>query len=114
MPETYVKKLKPKCINHKDYMKAQCLGHSAQGFLTPCCWIDAWPKLRGDADDIFYQEKFKISNVKDVKKDILESKEWVEFYMMLQQKPNKAPPVCFKFCGEGANMIDQYGDDVYE
>jgi len=103
------KKLKPKCITPENMNIAQCLGHSAQGFITPCCFIDAYPQKRGIAQDIFYQEKFKISNVKSIK-EITQSKEWVEFYLMLQQHPEEAPKVCWKMCSEDS-VVDNYGEE---
>ena len=101
-------KLKPKCIIPDEKGHIQCLGHSAEGYITPCCFLDAYTKDRGMAEDIFYQEKFKISNVKDIKKDILESKEWVDFYIMLQEVPAAAPSVCHKICGIDAKSGDKY------
>ena len=103
------KKLKPKCITPENMNIAQCLGHSAQGFITPCCFIDAYPQKRGIAQKIFYQEKFKISNVKSIK-EITQSKEWVEFYLMLQQHPEEAPKVCWKMCSEDS-VVDNYGEE---
>ena len=116
MPKSNVKKLRPKCIpsGKQTFSEVQGLGHSAQGFILPCCWMDADPMRREKKQEVFYQEKFKISNVDDIKKDILESKEWVEFYLMLQQAPNKAPDVCFKMCGEGKEFgkgLDKYGEE---
>ena len=112
VPKPYVKKLNPKCIPTKGqkFGEIQSLGHSAQGFILPCCWMDTPPLKRTKGQEVFYQDKFKISNVDDIKKDILESKEWVEFYLMLQQAPNRAPEVCFKMCGEG-NAEDKYGEE---
>ena len=63
--------LKPKCLSKYD---PQGLGHSAQGYLLPCCFMDAYPLERGIAQDIFYQEKLKISNNDNIT-DIIQSKE---------------------------------------
>ena len=84
------------------------LGHSAEGYLTPCCWIDAFVQYRGIAQDIFYQKKFLISNNDNIK-DITQSQEWIDFYTLLWNEPDKAPPVCYKMCDE-KNTIDTYGD----
>ena len=114
------KKLIPKCIPKRDFKKsnydevngvgkyepslrdqnrAQCLGHSAQGFILPCCWMDLFPLNRDNGVEVFFQEKFKISNVKDIK-EITHSKEWVQFYIMLQEHPEDAPPICYRMCSE--------------
>ena len=112
VPKPYVKELRPKCIPSKERKigETQGLGHSAQGFILPCCWMDTPPMQRDKKQEIFYQEKFKISNVDDIKKDILESKEWVEFYLMLQQHPDQAPKVCYKNCGKDV-VGDKYGEE---
>ena len=99
--------LKPKCIVPDENGNIQCLGHSAQGYITPCCFIDAYSEHRGIAQDIFYQEKMKISNNDDIK-DITQSKEWIDFYTLLQDAPEKAPRVCFIKCSENSKG-DVYG-----
>jgi len=99
--------LKPKCIIPDEKGNTQCLGHSAQGYLQPCCFIDAYPKIRGIAQSIFYQEKMKISNNDNIK-DIIQSKEWLDFFTLLQETPDKAPQVCHKMCSENSKG-DIYG-----
>lgn len=100
-------KLIPKCTTPDENGNTQCLGHSAEGYITPCCYIDSYIKERGIPQDIFYQEKFKISNVEDIK-DITQSKEWIDFYTMLQENPADAPRVCYEMCGTGARNRDKY------
>ena len=100
--------LKPKCLIPDKYGQTQCLGHSAQGYLTPCCWIDSYPKNRGIAQDIFYQEKMKICN-NDSINDIIQSKEWLDFYTLLQEEPDKAPEICYKKCSTDSSIGDVYG-----
>ena len=99
--------LKPKCIIKNDEGNIACLGHSAEGYLTPCCWIDGFLEDRGISQDIFYQEKFLISNNESIK-DITQSKEWIDFYTILQKEPDKAPPVCYKMCSDNS-VIETYG-----
>ena len=99
--------LKPKCIIKNDEGNIACLGHSAEGYLTPCCWIDAFPWHRGISQAIFYQEKLLISNNANIK-NITQSKEWIDFYTILQKEPDKAPPVCYKMCSDNS-VIETYG-----
>ena len=99
--------LKPKCIIKNDDGRTASLGHSAEGYLTPCCWIDAMFDLRGVSQDIFYQEICLISNNANIK-DITQSQEWINFYTMLQKEPEKAPPVCHKMCSDNS-VIETYG-----
>ena len=98
--------LKPKCLIPDKYGQTQCLGHSAQGYLTPCCWIDSPEK--GIAKDIFYQEKMKICNNDNII-DIIQSKEWLDFYKLLQEEPDKAPRICHKKCSTNSSRGDVYG-----
>ena len=90
--------LKPKCIpvdNTNDALQmSQCLGHSAEGFLLPCCWIDSGWNLRDEVQNI---------------KEITQSKEWTDFYTMLQERPEDAPRVCKKYCSENFT-VDKYGE----
>ena len=69
--------------------------------------MDAYPLERGIAQDIFYQEKLKISNNDNIT-DIIQSKEWIYFYTLLQEEPEKAPPVCYIKCSNSSR------GDVYE
>jgi len=100
--------LKPKCIIPDEDGNTQCLGHSAQGYLQPCCFIDAYPQNRGIAQDIFYQEKMKICNNDNII-DIIQSKEWLDFYTLLQEEPYKAPKVCYDHCSTNSRKGDVYG-----
>ena len=47
--------------------------------------MDAYPLERGIAQDIFYQEKLKISNNDNIT-DIIQSKEWIYFYTLYKRK----------------------------
>ena len=102
--------LKPKCLLPDEDGNIQCLGHSAEGFLVPCCWMDAFPKDRGFAQDIFFQDKLKISNVDNIF-EIIRSKEWLDFYELLLAEPEEAPPVCQQHCCDDENALqkDKYG-----
>lgn len=96
--------LEPKCLS---ITTPQGIGHSAEGYLIPCCWMDAYPRIRGIAQDIFYQEKLKISNNDNIN-DIIQSKEWIDFYILLRQEPDKAPPVCYRKCDSNSSRGDIY------
>ena len=96
--------LKPKCLIPDENGNIQCLGHSAEGFLLPCCWMDPYPKKREIAQDVFFQDKFKISNNDNIL-DIVYSKEWVDFFSLLLETPEKAPKVCHAKCGTNAEPV---------
>ncbi len=75
----------PKCINSD-----QRISYSSQGFLIPCCWFHD--------EEPFFQEKFRVEN-NDSIEDILLSEEWLDFYRMLQEEPERAPYTCHRKCG---------------
>jgi|TARA_E500000318_G_scaffold68596_2_gene63423 hypothetical protein len=80
--------LDPKCLKED----AQ-LGHSAEGYILPCCMSDhgAIPQL--------WKEHLKIENVDSIDQ-ILNSKEWISFFEMLKNNPNKSPHICKRFCSK--------------
>ena len=96
--------LKPKCVIKNKMNCTASLGHSAEGYLTPCCWIDAFVQYRGIAQDIFYQKKFLISNNDNIL-DIVYSKEWVDFFNLLLETPERAPKICYAKCGTNAEPL---------
>lgn len=84
----------PKCINN-----LQQVGHSAQGYILPCCWWDR-PNLFSSEIKDLVQEKFNLANV-DTVAEIFESNEWKTFYSNLAN--GVAPSLCHTFCG-GADV----------
>lgn len=80
----------PKCLSGD-----QGFGHDASGYLLPCCWCAneiGFPQLKE-----ITKEKFKISNANSIE-EIVNSEEWVEFYRVLREEPEKAPSICKNFC----------------
>ena len=77
--------------------------------ITNKCPLQCPSCLRQSPAYITARRNYNEMSIDEFKKDILESKEWVEFYLMLQQAPNRAPEVCFKMCGE-ENTEDKYGE----
>ena len=87
----------PKCIYHDQEVTLSC-----NGFFTPCCWVD--DELYRDQDWIktLFKEHLKLENNENVE-DIFKSREWIDFYDMLKNKPEQAPPVCKNYCGSNWN-----------
>ena len=94
----------PKCLIPGTDGNTQCLGHSAEGYLTPCCWLGMRSPRLGIAEDIFFQDKLKISN-NDSIFDIIYSKEWIDFFNLLLETPEKAPKICYAKCGTNAEPL---------
>lgn len=84
-----MKTIQPKCLNGR-----QELGHTARGYILPCCWWDI-PFLFDSEIKELVKEKFKLDNVSDIKQ-VLESEEWKTFYADL--RVGKAPSHCYKYC----------------
>ena len=80
----------PKCLDgSKEY------GWDYIGNLLPCCWgfqtdNKPFPHLTKD--------KFHISNINSME-DVINSKEWKDFHIMLKNNPENAPDICKKYCG---------------
>lgn len=93
--------LKPKChpywiidgekvINNNQVS----VGHSARGYLLPCCWLDSNENYYGILD-----EDLKLKNHKSIK-TILISPQWVKFHNTLMGDIENAPAVCKVKCNE--------------
>ena len=78
------------------------VAYTAEGYLLPCCWCDRdQPKIRKEFEFLgFYEEDLKVSNVDDIKEEILKSPEWYTFHKMLLEEPNNAPEICKRKCIE--------------
>lgn len=90
---------KPLCIAGK-----KALGHSAAGWLSPCCWLDP---NSGDINDenikSLYKDKLKIENV-DTIEDILFSDEWLNFMNILKSNDElQIPVICKTHCSQTPN-----------
>lgn len=68
-----MKTIFPKCLN-SDHE----LGHTARGYILPCCWADKPDLFESDMKDLV-QEKFKLSEITNVE-EVTQSSEWVHFY----------------------------------
>ena len=101
-------KLRPKCI-----AEGQDITLSSQGYFTPCCWLDDELYWHQPWIEKFYSKHLNITNNEDIK-DILCSKEWIDFYNMLRNNPDLAPPVCYEYCSDKiiTNKIVTEDDNV--
>lgn len=102
-------KLKPKCFEN------WATAYTSTGYLVPCCYCDN-PETMNDSN---FKKLLNVSKVDDVEtiEDILLTTEWSDFRDNL--KKDKAPNVCFKFCGQNKTSIKKknYADDeetIYE
>ena len=81
--------MKPRCLEDK------FLGWSATGELLPCCWYDNPNK---EYIKELLQEKFRLSYDNTVE-DVLNSKEWKDFFDKVKNDPESLPPICHRYCG---------------
>tara|TARA_B110000259_G_scaffold36614_1_gene41320 strand:+ start:20015 stop:20296 length:282 start_codon:yes stop_codon:yes gene_type:complete len=85
-----MKTVSPKCLK-EDHQ----LGHTARGYILPCCWADRPDLFESDMKHLV-QEKFKLDTVKSVE-DITQSTEWLNFYADLSKGVGCS--ICYIYCG---------------
>ena len=101
----------PQCLYDPDKgqtagQDCQCLGHSAKGYLMPCCYIDAhyW-SMKGLKENEklnkLWDESLKISNNEHIL-DITTSDIWIDFYTMLQDDSQEKPKLCLHKCSSNS------------
>lgn len=97
----------PRCI-----FKEQDLTLSSQGYFTPCCWFDDELYRNQPWVDSFFNSHLNIKNHENIQ-DIFDSKEWVDFWDMLLNRPEEAPPICYEYCAapQGDKEILEKTDD---
>lgn len=101
-------KLNPKCLinpkqdKQKTYINSQNLGHSAKGFILPCCWCDIPDPKRDSQIQKLFNKKLHLDN-NDTIEDILLSDEWLNFFSTLTDDTLNASKVCKKYCSIGDN-----------
>ena len=97
-------KIKPKCMDKK-VDQSKDYGHSAKGFLVPCCWCDRII----EEDDILlhnlYKDHLHLDNV-DTIDEIIFSDEWQEFLEAMKDYKT-APKVCQQYCGVDDDNVDR-------
>ena len=93
-----IDKIVPKCV----VGDRVTMGHSALGFLLPCCWCDGKAfqskKSLTKEHEALYSEHLHLDKVKDIK-EIINSKEWKAFWDIMFDDPNNAPRPCREKCG---------------
>lgn len=80
----------PKCLSGE-----QQIGHTARGYILPCCWWDQPDLFSSEIKDLV-QSKFNLATVGSVA-EVFESAEWKAFYDNLAK--GQAPSLCHTFCG---------------
>ena len=85
--------LDPKCLkeDHAFY-------YSSEGYILPCCFTDCTEK-ESEIQELI-KDKFKLENIDKIE-DVLNSDEWVNFFNLLSNEPNKSPKICQNYCKKG-------------
>ena len=97
----------PKCLTPDKNGSIQCLGHTAEGYVLPCCWL-ANSKTKNLVKFGLVKEKLKISNNESII-DIIQSQEWLDFYRLLRTGDSEElPDTCHIMCDENS-IGDIYG-----
>ena len=92
-----IDKIIPKCVKGDRVT----MGHSALGFLLPCCWCDGKAFQRRQLTkehEALYSDHLHLDKVKDIK-EITHSKEWKAFWDIMFDDPNNAAFPCKTKCG---------------
>ena len=91
--------LRPKCLP-----KAE-LGNSAMGYLLPCCWL-----AEGNVEKKYpflCNENTHLDNINSVE-ELLDTKEYKNFYKLLTTTPQKAPDKCWEKCSSKSGEHKKY------
>lgn len=83
-----------------DHWLGKAFGFNSQGYIMPCCWTVQEKGYEEEQFTPLMKDKFHISKINDIKKEVFESDEWQKFADTLANEPNKAPAVCWFFCGK--------------
>ena len=82
----------PRCI-----FKEQDFVLSSEGYFAPCCWLDDELYRSQPYVNDFFQPHVNIENHDNIQ-DIFDSDEWKNFWDILLNHPEDAPPVCYEYC----------------
>lgn len=96
-------KLRPKCFEGRE------LGHSAMGYIMPCCWM-----AKGNVEKKYpdlCNEDTKISNVESID-EILKTYGFLNYEKILKEKPEKAYPICWEKCSTKSTPHKIYIRDI--
>jgi MoaA/NifB/PqqE/SkfB family radical SAM enzyme len=95
--------LTPKCFRGRE------LGHSAMGYILPCCWM-----AEGNVEEKYpdlCNEKTKISNIDSIE-EIFNSGGFSEYERILKEEPEKAYSICWKKCSTKSTPHKIYIRDI--
>ena len=92
--------LRPSCVYEDTFQSFVSSGH-----ILPCCYVDGL-EHRCDVLDPLFSEHLKVINAWNVE-NIVGSDEWIEFFYMLMNEPERAPKICWDMChSEVENPMD--------
>lgn len=92
-------KFKPKCLLAKRVPAC-----TATGYIVPCCWVDNPLGWNDKTISKFYDKTLHLDNNNSIE-DIINSETWHDWFVMLKNKPENAPPVCKKYCSVSLNEM---------
>jgi hypothetical protein len=73
--------------------------HTNTGYLLPCCWVDSLDHIEELKSFGMLDESLKLDNNNSVK-EIMLSKQWVNFHKILFEDQENAHSLCKKQCSE--------------
>ena len=93
-------KIKPQCLTRKKGREhAKIFGHTARGWILPCCWCDVVKPDKDPEIKKLMSEKLLLKNNNKIE-DIIDSEEWKRFYNTITTPSlyKQAPEVCKRKC----------------
>ena len=93
-------KIKPQCLTKKKGRDhAKIFGHTAKGWVLPCCWCDVVNPDKDPEIKKLMSEKLLLKNNNKIE-DIIDSEEWKRFYntITIPSLYEQAPEVCKRKC----------------
>lgn len=101
--DVYRGELIPQCFHGREF------GHSAMGYIMPCCWM-AEGNVEQKYPDLC-NESTKISNVETVE-EILNSDAFKKYEKILKELPEDAYEICWKKCSTKSTPHKIYIRDI--
>ena len=96
----YSTKIKPQCLTKKPGREhAKIFGHTAKGWILPCCWCDGVKPDKDPEIKKLMSEKLLLKNNNKIE-NIIDSEEWKRFYntITIPSLYEQAPEVCKRKC----------------
>jgi len=102
-----INKIYPRCLkNENDKIKMKAYGHSAKGYILPCCWCDVADPEDDPEIQKLMTDELHLSKVDSIDEIVL-SDQWTFFYNSITKNYENAPKCCQRQCGNTKILKDE-------